>query len=66
MSRIYHTWAYPAMILLAVVSAALAGLHCHFRQNATPKDEIFSAVSDIAVSDPNAPEPEAGVPTFTQ
>ncbi len=58
------TWAYPGVILLAVCSLTWAVLHARFQQNETSKDGYPSVRTEAAANDPNAPDPEGGVPTL--
>ncbi|NLW83715.1 MAG: hypothetical protein GXY41_04825 [Phycisphaerae bacterium] len=60
----HKSWAYPAVVLLAVSSLAIAVLHSQFKQNTTPNDENPSSRLAISAYDPNMPDPDGGVPTL--
>ena len=64
MQRNQYTWVYLTVIVLAAISVTIAGLHSHNRRNATFLDDNVSNSATAMASDPNAPDPEAGVPTM--
>ena len=64
MKKRRKNWVFPAVVLLAVSSLALAMFHSHFKQNATSNIAISSSRPEVSAQDPNAPDPEGGVPTL--